>query len=447
MRNQSGYTLFLVVSMVVVLSFFLLAVLQAYRVRYGGIISRGNHLKAKYMAEAGISKAKELLASGADSSCTEWLDDNSSYTLSISTHGGYFEVVSIGRFIRTYDTLKAILGERMPTSLLPALTLNEIKKDLVVAGKTQITGDVALVQAQVFPSRVSGYTYKQEKTQTGSVIQLEHPDTLYDKPLQKQISEWQKGFSQTEGYTEIIHTSLFFDHKRPFERSRFLKQRTYVEGQLGIGDTTHLDGPMQFIAEQNVTVEGHAALSSVDIFTNSKVIIQDSASLNDVLVYARKGIFFSHHAVGSGQFITQDTLSLKDNSRIIYPAFCYSLPAIENKRLQGGIFLRTTSDCSGTFVVGRRDTANTGAFWPQSQLFLCTTGRVRGIIFNHYLSQLSGVVEGHITTGGLYLLLGSTSYINWLLNTELDRKKLPNTMVVPPLFSRKPELTVMRYLE
>ena len=447
MKNQSGYALFLTVSMVVVISFFLLAVIQVYRVRYGGIISQGNRIKAKYLAEAGIEKAKQLLVNGTDTLYQEDMDDKSGFSLSIKVRGGYFEVQSIGRFIKTRDTLKAALGQTMPISLSTAFTLNDYQKDLVVAGKTSITGDVSLVKAKIFPARVSGYTYAGDKTQTGNLIQLDHPDTLFDKPLQKQISEWRKTFTTMEGYDEVIHASLFLDSKRGFERTRFQKKRIFVEGLFEVSDSIHFDGPSEIVAEQGVTIEGQSSVNSVDIFSNGRVTIKDNAMLDNVLIYARKGIYFTDKVSVSGQFITEDTISISGNSSISYPAFCYVLPSIEDKRLKGGIFFKTTKSCSGAFIIGFRDTTNTGVMLSQRQVFLSVNGNIRGVIFNQYLTQFSGILEGHLTTQGLFLSQGSTTYLNWLLNTTIDRKKLPNTMVVPAIFSRNPVPSVMGYME
>ncbi|MBL8027972.1 MAG: hypothetical protein JNL74_16245 [Fibrobacteres bacterium] len=442
-KNDSGYVLFMVVSLVAALSFFTITLLTVFRVRNKTVIDEANRVRAEYMAEAGIEKALSIIAvNGCNSdSLEEKIDERLHFKTRWFATGGYISVESEGYCLRRRVIKKALLGEKLPLQLSTAVTINEPGNDLIVAGNTKITGDIALISGNVFPSRSGIFNYSGAETQEGKVINLKEADTLFDGRVKAVIYNYSKMFSSVSGCDSVFKKSVFVERG---SKERFKDKRIYIEGDLTVSDTIY--GPAEIIAERNVLINNSAFIRNITIVSGNRIEIGGSAKLEKVVAYSRRNTILKNNAVFSGQLLSEDSIIINDSVSVNYPAFVYSLPSMHDGKFTGGIYIRTSSVNSGTFVVAIQDSIDQKAI-PLSQSFFTISEKsaVKGIVYSMLPLEIKGNIIGHVSSKGFMFRTPGMQYKNWLLNVSIDRKSLDNNMLLPVLFSSYPKLKVLFY--
>jgi hypothetical protein len=68
---------------------------------------------------------------------------------------------------------------------------------------------------------------------------------------------------------------------------------------------------------------------------------------------------------------------------------------------------------------------------------------VHGMIFTNQVCDFRGKMVGAITTDLFYLYVSPTHYINWLLNTEIDRSSLESGFTIPLWFGTEPVFSII----
>ena len=452
LKNDSGYVLFMVVSMIVALSFFLMAIFTVYRVRFAAAAREGNKVKARYLAEAGVEKVKYLFSEDRkglklDTLQEDSISENSRYRYKASLQSGYVEVMSEGIVVRSHVKINATLGQKATDNLAPAISLNEPKSDLVVAGGNKINGDVSLIQGQLFPARAGGINFTGDKMLTGKVIQRTKADTLCDNGIKERIQTLSRSFSTAEGYDIIIKASLFFSANQPYDREYYRNKRVYVEGVLGFSDSIVIAGPAEFIVEQDLVVEGNPTITNMHFVCGNKIKVKGDTRLNDCFGYARRGMITTDSASISGQFLSEDSIVFDKNASTQYPAFFYSLPTLKENRLSGGIYCNGSNNLCGAFVIGLRPGTSDSTIVPQRVFTLSRNSEITGIVYSSYPMEYLGTVTGHITTFSFTMSQINRTYKDWIFNTTTDRMVLSDNMVLPVIFSENPELAVLRIRE
>lgn len=428
--------------MVGVLSFFILGILNVVRVRYGDSIRFGNKVKARYLAEAGMEKAKYLLMKDSvltiPKAFTEKLGKGT-FDVKVTRYGGYLRVESKGKFAKSEAAMTALLGEKMLPGFSSAIQLNRLNNDLVAAGKNVIKGDVCLINGKLFPARISGLSFIGPDILSGELRQKERPDTLNDLELRNEIKALRESLVDAKGQDEIIHASLFVDKEGDYRN-----KKTMVEGELRISDC-RMTGPLRFTAERSVHVEGGAGLLNCEIICGGKFVMTGNAKAENVFVYAREGACISDSATFSGQLFCEDSIKFEGKASTLYPTFAYCLPKIRDFKFWGGIFM-TSSNLAGCFVVSMPDTQGKRIIVESGQrfMFISENTAISGLVFNSFATEYKGKIKGHITTSSFYLDAGRKSYMNFILNTVTAAAEPGDKSVVPCIFSEKPRWGVIQ---
>ncbi|OGS33657.1 MAG: hypothetical protein A2293_10265 [Elusimicrobia bacterium RIFOXYB2_FULL_49_7] len=446
LRNERAYALFLVISMVAVLSFIFIGILTVYRVRFGQVVRFGNNVKARYMAEAGIERAKYLLSTKPSEhagQAEEVLSERAGYRVTYADIGGFIEVKSMGYTVRESVTVTALLGERNPASLVSAVRLNHEGGDCVVAGKNEIIGSVTLIKGQLFESRVTGFPFLGDTACNGPIIRKEKEDTLFDAAIKESIKQQKGWLVEMSRYDEVFHSSITIDNKT-YRAASFRNKKVFVEGMLFITDSVDLSGG-EFVTEQMVYIENKSRLRNCVIVTSGGLILRSGSKVRECRILTRKSVWIQDSSSLSGIVMAEDSIKIEGQAKTLYPTFVYSWPAIADLHLQGGIFLTTNQPLSGVFVVAERDTAHTLVRFDPLQCFcyIAPQTEITGLVYNNYTTDYEGKIKGHITTDGFVLLRNNKTYGNFLNNTLTDRTALSDQWVVPAIFSKEPEWAVL----
>lgn len=445
-HNEKGYSLFIVVSMVGVLSFFILGILNVVRVRYGDSIRFGNKIKAIYLAEAGIEKAKYLLMKDSVLTVPKAFSEKlgrGTFDVKVARYGGYLKVESKGRAGKSEAAITALLGEKMLPRFSSAIQLNKLNNDLVAAGQNVIKGDVCLINGKLFPARISGLTFTGTDILSGDLRQKDRPDTLNDRELKNEIKALRESLVDAKGQDEIIHASLFLDDDDP---ARYRNRKTMVEGDLRISASCRVSGPLRFTVERSVYIEGHSGVFDCEIICGGKINMTGNAKAENVFVYARDGAYFTDSATFAGQLFCEDSIKLEGKASTLYPTLAYCLPKVRDFRLWGGIFMSSTSNSAGCFVVSLPDTLGKKVMLPSDQRFVSISENttISGLVFNSFTTEYRGKIKGHITTGAFFLNAGRKSYMNFLLNTTTSACTPGDKTVLPCIFTTKPQWGVIQ---
>lgn len=164
---------------------------------------------------------------------------------------------------------------------------------------------------------------------------------------------------------------------------------------------------------------------NIIIKSNSRLAINETATLNDILIVAPEVIFNTGFR-GNVQVIAEKVVKLEDNVHLKYPSSIYvkndldSVTVTINKNciLVGGIVIE------GTTYIGSL----------KRKLIIDKEAKVVGTIYNFGQTQMQGELIGTIFTDRFFLKTESSNYENVIFNGTINRDSLPKDFIELPLF-------------
>jgi hypothetical protein len=177
-RDQSGYTLFLVIEMITILAIlFTIALTDIQMVRVQAI-REVHRVQAHLLAESGIEKAEYFL-NGNKGLLWESNGDSDSIplygtvTAAAQRFGLYSLVIGSGTRVRTTSTITAIAGRTLPDICKPILTLHGKVGGLALMPGSKIKGTVVLSHGRICRGETT-----QEVREKGLVVERRESTTL-----------------------------------------------------------------------------------------------------------------------------------------------------------------------------------------------------------------------------------------------------------------------------
>jgi hypothetical protein len=328
---------------------------------------------------------------------------------------GFFELGGVRSYSMGFKKKRFFfIGNEFPDSLNSCVYLADHNKSISLVGGVKLKGDAYLSKAGINRGYIGNQTYNSDTFVRGNIkiSALELP-ALKSQVLSFLADTRQKNFDE---YQTLKFPTADRIHQN-FEDSFLVLKRT---------------GP--------VTLSNCKLSGQILVISDSTIIIEPSANLENIIVIARS-IIINERFHGKGQFFATDSLILEKNVTLDFP----SLICIQKSRgynLQNQMMIRNNCKISG-FIM---------AICDKNDYFktLCQIESncvIKGLIYNQGYLQLKSDIEGIVATDYFIYRTPSVVYENYLKDVSIDRPSLSSFFLVPAIFNVPTKQNIMVWVQ
>jgi cytoskeletal protein CcmA (bactofilin family) len=428
-RTDSGTVLVSMLAVMAALMIIFLVALTIAVAAYSRHVRANNRLTASFLADSGIQRCRLATFSTSPRDVPNcWqTPNNGSVCTRIYSWGPTRLAFAEGTFANQQVTTAALLGAPLPTPLIAAITVTNPDYPLVVSGTTTIVGNIITGPLGVTPGRFQGEDLTNERYHIGNVLALPQPPVLeldssvlngYFRDMEIRRGQCRKRLSAspTLGHDD---SQLWQDN-----RSILVENNAFIDG---LTFDRH-DSIYSLFVDGRIEISGSTQIrGTIEITSNSYILVGDSALIDQALLYAEDSIVIEDAARFSGIAISPHRIIVRDKALLQYPAMLVVNAPSDSCSDSCGIFLRTSVPAEASCVVVIASHSNRV---PEPTILVDSNVTVIGTLLSRGVVDLRGTIRGSVWTSAFRFYAPPTTYINWLRNSRIDRSKLT---FVPPL--------------
>jgi hypothetical protein len=331
---------------------------------------------------------------------------------------GIFEVATSKAFIQR-DTLQKtfMIANTIDSTKWAALYLIDEDRPLSVSGNTMIRGNAFVPKAGVKEAYVDGKAYQGDKR---LVIGNKHDSQRELPGLQESVLKQLKavkGYRSTDSsfHNEDSISNSFFN---PVMVVNFRKRMTTIS---------------------NIKLSGNMI-----ILSDTNLIIDKTANLNNVIVYARS-ISVQAGFQGKCQLFAQDSIGIQRDCVFNYPSCLGILRFTADKGIQGRINIGENTQINGAVFTYEKEKSQL-----QNLIDLAKNVKVFGQVYSQGLVRFKsgGEINGSVFTNRFLYQSTYTTFENYLINTRIDANGLSPYYLTGSLFPvAQKKQKVLQWLE
>jgi hypothetical protein len=449
--GKKGSALVLALVMVTVITIICSIVLMGSLLQVKFIRRKVDRMQALYLSEAGIYNAMWYL-SGQEGKGILWrpinetilLLDNNTAEVTIEPWGGFLRVTSHAEYKKGVETIRVLLGEKPPASFQQAVHIGGVEYPLVLTGHTQIVGDITVGLKGVEKGSIKGRGFEGDKLVDGKITRVENPEMPYfdSRFFDEAFMRYRTMVNHPpDSQSEITGGLIDNGALQNFQGSSIFVNGDAVIQNLGLSD--RIQGPLVIGCSGNMTLQGQNQLNRyTELVSGGKLVLTSQVILNDCILYAEKGIDIQGPCQIRAQLLSPGDITLNSQTVLEYPSVVYCQGHVEENTLQGEVFLYENAEVKGTVIL--HSNPEQVSYSIDGTLVNMDTGsKLVGAIYSNHYTKLGGMVLGCVVTEEFYLYLSPTTYLNWLLDATINRTRLPQSFLMPLLFSEKPNLDIL----
>lgn len=429
--DQRGAVLVAVLVILLVVMIIFLAVLTYGLHRHAQHVKRVNQTAAQFLAESGIQRYLGDLHNGTLFSGMSTRESPNGGTIStdVKSWGPYLLVTSIGSMANQSVVVTALIGSSPSEFFNAAATICDENYPFVVAGNTQIHGDVNTGPQGLQTGRIRGEGVTTTDFHVGNVnIFNSLAVPLLDSTVMHRYQEEQA--NRQANVDRVEHGSLIISEQGSgsFESGKSLQiennliitseaviststiSSVFVGGSAEIGGQSRLIGPVEIVADRSI-------------------VIKNSAAIDMALLYAEDSVVLAGNCRFSGTIICRGKIVVRDSAALVYPSLLL-LEVDESSESGDGIFLSSSYPLESTCYASLLDTTVS----PQKcMIFVDTSCTFTGYLVSQGRVDLRGRLIGSVVTEQFHYHLPPTTYVNWVKDCYINRNMLRFNPALPVL--------------
>lgn len=308
--------------------------------------------------------------------------------------GGY-QVLDIKASWRIVEkSKKFMVGTEILAKDVVTLYLADDGKYLSIAGKTGIKGNCYIPKLGIRKAYIEGAGYNGNKLIDGTI--KESGETLPDPN------------------SEFIKQNLFSEQLKISSTDSLIDWETLTRErsiEISFYNKTLRINSKNWLTLENIDLKGN-----IKIFSASGITIKNSASLQDIIIYAPK-IVFNDDFKGALQCFVSDTLQIGSDCIFKFPTvLALTKTNIEKPFLEIGKGSLILGDI---IAIGNADKENVSL-----ECILQDDSVIHGTVYCNGRVNMKGSIRGQLFCKGFILKTYSSIYENHLMNAKLDGTSL-----------------------
>jgi hypothetical protein len=324
--------------------------------------------------------------------------------------------------------------------------------DLILAGNSDISGDVLLGEGCVRKSVILEMPFIGDKGHSGKQINSkDNKSSVFVKQIDTGMAKCRDYFTGFKKAQILVPHSIFIEKQADI--SKYRGKTVYIEGSIEAltNDTCDISGPVTFIVERQLLVGQNTRIRGVNFIVNGSACVKNNASVEECYITSFGVSRITDDAKFSGSMISADTLVVDKRAQINHPSFLFCIGRIDNDILKGGILITDSAKVFAT-IVYKYDLF--GKQMPNSEkslnrVVVNSAVDFMGVIISCGTLELAGKIIGHVSAKELFFSKDETIYKNMLFNTKIDRNGLDKKYVLPMIFNKEcdPQVISLREYE
>jgi len=450
LKDQQGSALVTVLIMVTALTILSGALFAAFSLHHRLARRDFNRLQAFYYAEAGIYKALWYLS---ENEGLDWfwrphkqdiaISNNQTAQISIQERGGFLEVFSSAQYNNQKRKLQVLVGQRMPDEFNQAIILGGKDFPLVVTGNNRIVGDVTVGKRGVKQGSIKGSKFTGKKLVEGEIHQV--------SPPQMPVFAATLFHSSMQNFRDLLanmpdSSSTDFDSVGLSDSSSRNILYVQEEWDSSVLADSLVKGPMTIVSEGDLQLSGSIRfMSQIVVVSLGKIVITDSVLLNDAVVYSEMGISVSGNAKGAMQLLSRGDIEVGEQASLEYPSVLFTTGQLLENRWTGSIKIADAAKIAGALILPDSRPDSLKNLPLDTRVVVESGAQVTGFIYSTNHTTIEGRLYGLVVADHFYLYESPTTYINWLKDAYIDRRKLGSGFTLPLMFTKKPSLEIVSW--
>lgn len=441
-RSEDGSALLTALAMIALLSVLIGAVWMVQVAQYRFFRRDAHRAMARYAAEAGLYVALDSLEQNPywqEPDLLMELPADQRARVTVEPFGAYLYVRSLAQQGRSQAAVRALIGEVPAPEFNHAVVLWDTESSLNVAGTTRIEGTVVVGERGVRES-----TFERRRF-TGDVRGPIRRDRELEAPF-ADFSFFDAAVADAERLMRRSTTPPPEIDFRLRDIARLVPSDnpiTRVEGTLRLtsDNAAQFARPVTLIATGDLVLEGPLhLLPGTMLLAGQGLDIRGPVTGSEVLFYGRNGVTIGDGVRCAAQVFSEQFIRLTDDAYLEYPSVLYVTG--KGAEFGGAIEINNQSVMNGTVV---HPSLEPEPLVPAGRIVVADSARVRGGVFNMHQTELHGTVYGSVLSHQFYFYDSPTSYVNWLLDVNIEPDERPIKYLLPLRFNEYVRLGVVAW--
>jgi hypothetical protein len=411
--------------------------------------------KAEYAAQSGVASLLEEI-----SSCDELLrvlgapqknfsyDDGSVARVKLIPWGLSAIALSEGICGRSHALRRALFSARPPRAFRCALVLGSRTHQLVLTGRTWITGDVALSSGGVTVGTLKDYPTPLRLPVDGKVLQessasFPEPERGYLQAVREHLEGvLMASPSASSGFQRFNprnDTSLC----RNLAASPDTLALCMLSGSLLLaGQIERRNWPLFIAVDGDVTITPSSRLAGpVAILATGGITFDMKEEADGMMLYSRRSIWIRSGVRASGQFIAPG-IRVDSGAALHYPTLLTVLPHHASAGDSCHLHISSYSSVEG-FAGVLSDSVEAES---ESCLIMDPSATLSGAAYSNTFMTMDGNVTGSVLANDFTFVRPPTLYRGWIRGGVINRRARPEGFLVPPVFQGALTMDVLTWL-
>lgn len=416
--NSSGYSLYLVLVVLVVAGVLFSITLKTSLTAHVFSVRHVQSLQAKLLAHSGIARAEYFL-NGGDGHDLYWKTDNfeekiedfGNISLSCIRFGAFARVISTGKRLKKECTFRGLLARDVPQNIKPAITLTGHVGGLVLDRNTSLEGKVVIHHGEVRRGKRRDRIPGSDKW----TIIRESPPLPFDIEILKSVfDDLNKQLLSSPSSPEAIKGNYSINNAND---SILLQEKIVVIGDCSIGKVKLNN--LTLISSGTITLENGAECNDVTFISNKLTI---SGGVTDRCLFFTKDIQHIKSGYHKSQFFSSDSIKIeKDATFSESNIWVCHRKLTSDTTITGGIYFPYGSKISGHCICFSDTTEKGSVPYAGPSIIIGRNSSYTGCIVTDGDIDINSVkFKGHIWARSLTTKESDILYKNWIINCSVS---------------------------
>lgn len=399
-----------------------------------------DEVRANSLAESGIHDAIASLADNPQLRRLERdlsLDSANHLSYSIRPWGAFLQVKCTGKGRLLSQSMTAIVGMRPPVFYDHAIIAIGSGYPLVISGSTEVVGDIFVGPKGVTAGEINGRGFHGEQLVDGRI------DTILPSVLPRfddsVLEEFLDSLSELVATIRETDLSLLYtdvDKQASEETAQAKSVRTRADIEFNFSNALAVPHPQFYFADRSIRITGRSHLRGI-VLCAGEVLMSHNSQLEDCIIVADR-VRLADDSRFAGQIIVKDTVIVENHATLDHSTLLILRGRKTDKNFSGLVEIRSSGTIEATVVYGRLTgiPENDGSNHTECRLRVAKNVRMSGLIWWEGTAELCGTFSGAIAVNCFSHYVQPTTYMNWLVDTEIHHSDLASTTAFPLVFAQ-----------
>ena len=340
--------------------------------------------------------------------------------------GAYIKINAFAKFHRDSTLYQCFLASRLTSDLSNALTISHPKSTITVAGQTHIYGNIQLTSRNISRGNIFGIRNSNESYLDGQILVNDSlKSNIFENSMVGNIfNKVSSQNKQNEVTLESVTVNKNFLLQHSPDKIYFISGDLTFNDSLSNNDYRYY----RFNVTGNVFFRENCYSNiNMTIISDQDFIMEPNCHIENTLLASKKKIKADGIFGKNVQLFAKDSITI-NNSYFSYPSVIVSYNSVNDSIKLNNLISLNNTIMNGTIMLL---VPRIGIPGNKSLVLIDGQSKVQGFVYSENDIELQGAITGSVYTYNFWYYKDPTEYINWLVNSTINRAKLDEWFLIP----------------